>query len=168
MHEAIGEPREGLRLPQTTGNSQWNYLELLAYGFARRDADPAAAYASSSEVSRSQQKNSGNRWAESHCGVLSRWVFANGDPAGLLDYLTTGEVALSLTPATSPPAQSAVQLSTAYLDRLGRPNPQQPSANCRYRVTSTVRPGSHTAINPLRGFSARALRSTRAAPVTRQ
>lgn len=79
---------EGLLTAGTaTDNPQLVYFALLAYGFARHDADPIAA----SEVLRqglTTAQENGNRFAESQlAGSLSRVTAAHGDPVEAFDYL---------------------------------------------------------------------------------
>jgi hypothetical protein len=150
-HDEALAASEGLpAAADATGNPNVASFALLAYGFARRDADPAAAYA---VVQRGLTiaQNSGNRWAESIlAGVLSRWVVAHGDPTDAFDYLTlairryydSGNVALLRSPLAA---------LAAYLDRLGHHEPAATiSGFAATPFTRTVRPEITTAITHLR------------------
>ena len=62
-------------------------LALLAYAYARRDADPVAAYHVPRRGLRIAQ-DSGNRQSESNLAVsLSRLAATHGDPMDAFDYL---------------------------------------------------------------------------------
>jgi predicted ATPase len=150
-HDEALAASEGLpAAADDTGNPNVAAFALLAYGFARRDADPAAAYA---VVQRGLTiaQDSGNRWAESICaGVLSRWVVAHGDPTEAFDYLTlairryydSGNVALLRSPLAA---------LAAYLDRLGHHEPAATISGFAVTpFTRTVRPEITTAITHLR------------------
>jgi predicted ATPase len=150
-HDEALAASEGLpAAADATGNPNVASFALLAYGFARRDADSAAAYA---VVQRGLTiaQNSGNRWAESIlAGVLSRWVVAQGDPTDAFDYLTlairryydSGNVALLRSPLAA---------LAAYLDRLGHHEPAATiSGFATTPFTRTVRPEITTAITHLR------------------
>jgi hypothetical protein len=150
-HDEALAASEGLpAAADATGNPNVASFALLAYGFARRDADPAAAYA---VVQRGLTiaQNSGNRWAESIlAGVLSRWVVAHGDPTDAFDYMTlairryydSGNVALLRSPLAA---------LAAYLDRLGHHEPAATiSGFAATPFTRTARPEITTAITHLR------------------
>jgi hypothetical protein len=71
-----------------TNNPQLVCFALLAYGFARRDADPIAASEALRRGLTIAQEN-GNRFTESQfAGSLSRVTAAHGDPVEAVDYLT--------------------------------------------------------------------------------
>jgi predicted ATPase len=71
-----------------TNNPQLACFALLAYGFARHDADPVAASEALRRGLTIAQEND-NRFAESQlAGSLSRVTAAHGDPVEAFDYLT--------------------------------------------------------------------------------
>jgi hypothetical protein len=133
-----------------TGNPHVASFALLAYGFARRDVDPVAAY-DALRRGLGIAQDSGNRWAESIlAGVASRWVVAHGDPTDAFDYMTlairryydSGNVALLRSPLAA---------LAAYLDRLGHHEPAATiSGFAATPFTRTARPEITTAITHLR------------------
>ena len=77
-----------LAAADATDNPHVVSLALLAYGYARRDADPCAAYYVRRRGLRIAQ-DSGNRQSESNLAVsLSRLAATHGDPMYALNYLT--------------------------------------------------------------------------------
>jgi predicted ATPase/class 3 adenylate cyclase len=120
--EAIAASEGLLAAADTASNPRVASWALLAYGWAYRDADPAAAY----EVDRralTLAQDSGNRWIESILAVnLSRIAATHGDPVDAFDFLTlairnyrdSGSVSLLRTPLAV--------LATLF-DRLGHHEP---------------------------------------------
>jgi predicted ATPase/class 3 adenylate cyclase len=150
-HDEALAASEGLpAAADATGNPHVAAFALLAYGFARRDADPAAAYPI---VQRGLTiaRDSGNRWAESILtGVLSRWAVAHGNPTDAFDYMSlairryydSGNLALLPSPLAA---------LAAYLDRLGHHEPAATiSGFAATPLTRTARPEITTAITQLR------------------
>jgi hypothetical protein len=77
-----------LAAADATDNPHVVSLALLAYGYARRDADPCAAYHVRCRGLRIAQ-DSANRQSESNLAVsLSRLAATHGDPMYAFDYLT--------------------------------------------------------------------------------
>jgi predicted ATPase/class 3 adenylate cyclase len=122
-HDEALAASEGLpAAADAAGNPHLASFALLGYGFARRDADPAAAYAPLQRGLTIAQ-DSGNRQAESIlASVLSRWAVAHGDPTDALDYMTlairnyydSGNVVVLPSPLAA---------LAALLDRLGHHEP---------------------------------------------
>ncbi len=125
-------------------------LALLAFGFARRDADPATAY----DVERRGlqiAQDSGNRQVESHLAVsLSRLAATHGDPAVALDYFTlaignfydSGNFALMHSP---------LSILATFFDRRGDYEPAAILSGYAADVlTRTAFPEINTAIDHLR------------------
>ncbi|TPG25505.1 adenylate/guanylate cyclase domain-containing protein [Mycobacterium hodleri] len=87
-NEALAASDGLLVAAAATDNPYTSCFALLAYGFVRRDADPATAY----DVERRGlqiAQDSGNRQVESHLAVsMSRLAATHGDPAVALDYFT--------------------------------------------------------------------------------
>ena len=104
---------------EATRNPYLLSLALFAYGFAFRDADPAAAR----EVllrGMVLARDSGNRWTEASLAVaLSVLESVHGDTLTALDYVT---VAIRHFDEAGNTGQIGVPLTvlTALLDRLGR------------------------------------------------
>jgi predicted ATPase len=120
--EALAASDGLLAAADATGNPHVAAFALLAYGFARRDVNPTAAYPIVQRGLTIAQ-DSGNRWAESILtGVLSRWAVAHGDPTDAFDYMSlairryydSGNLALLPSPLAA---------LAAYLDRLGHHEP---------------------------------------------
>jgi predicted ATPase/class 3 adenylate cyclase len=95
---------------------------LVAYGYARRDTNPAAAY-ESFRRGLTIARHSGNRQLESHlAGNVSILGATHGDPVDAFDYLTlairnhydSGSFSLMLTP---------LAILATVLDRLGHNEP---------------------------------------------
>jgi predicted ATPase/class 3 adenylate cyclase len=85
--EALAVSESLLTDADATDNPQLVCFALLAYGFARHDADPAAAAEVLRRGLKIAQEND-NRFAESQlAGSLSRVTAAHGDPVEAFDYL---------------------------------------------------------------------------------
>jgi predicted ATPase len=123
---------------------------LVAYGYPRRDTDPAAAYAGFRR-GLTVARDSGNRQLESHlAGNVSMLAAIHGDPGDALDYLTlairnhvdSGSFSLVLTP---------LAILAAVLDRLGHHGPAATiSGFAGTPFTRASFPEMHTLITHLR------------------
>jgi hypothetical protein len=95
---------------------------LFAYGWAYRNADPAAAY----DVHRQGLKvaqDSGNRWAESNIAVsLAGLAASQGDSVGVLDYLTLA-IRHYYDSGSFSSMHSPLAILAAWLDRHGYHEP---------------------------------------------
>jgi predicted ATPase len=121
-HEARATSEGLLAAADATDNPHVASYALLAYGFARRDGDPVAAY----DVLRRGMtiaQGSGNRQVVSHIAVsLARLAVAHGDPTDAFDYLIlalrnfydSGNFSIMHSP---------LAILAAYFDRLGRYEP---------------------------------------------
>jgi predicted ATPase len=102
-----------------TENPQIKTLALSAYGWAYRDADPAAAY----DVSRRAMKiahDSGNRFLESTISIgLSRLAVSHGDPIEALDYMVLA-VRNYLDSGSFLLMSGPLAMLAVLFDRLGR------------------------------------------------
>jgi hypothetical protein len=88
MDEAMATSEGLVDAAEATDNPYVVCFGFLAYGFARRDADPAAAY-DALRRGLGIAHDSGNRLAESIlASVLSRWAATHGDPTDAFDYMT--------------------------------------------------------------------------------
>jgi predicted ATPase/class 3 adenylate cyclase len=133
-----------------TNNPQLVCFALLAYGFARRDADPIAASEALRRGLTIAQEN-GNRFTESQfAGSLSRVTAAHGDPVEAVDYLTmairnhhdAGSFSLMRSPLVT---------LAAIFNRLGHYQPAATiSGFAGTPFTRSVFPEINTAITHLR------------------
>jgi predicted ATPase/class 3 adenylate cyclase len=102
-----------------TENPQIKTLALSSYGWAYRDADPAAAY----DVSRRAMKiahDSGNRFMESTISIgLSRLAVSHGDPIEALDYMVLA-VRNYLDSGSFLLMSGPLAMLAVLFDRLGR------------------------------------------------
>jgi hypothetical protein len=112
---------DGYRLvaADATENPQIKTLALSSYGWAYRDADPAAAY----DVSRRAMKiahDSGNRFMESTISIgLSRLAVSHGDPTEALDYMVLA-VRNYLDSGSFLLMSGPLAMLAVLFDRLGR------------------------------------------------
>jgi predicted ATPase len=104
--DAIAASENLVAAADATDNPMVICYALVAYGFARRDADPAAAY-ESFQRGLTIARDSGNRQIESHlAGNVSIVAGSHGDPVDALDNLSlairnhfdSGSFSLMLTP----------------------------------------------------------------------
>ena len=105
-----------------TENPHLKALALNAYGWAYRDADPAAAY----DVSRRAMtiaRDSGNRFMESTISILlSRLAASHGDPIEALDYMVLA-VRNYQDSGSFPLMSGPLAMIAILFDRLGRYEP---------------------------------------------
>jgi len=123
---------------------------LVAYGYPRRDTDPAAAY-EGFRRGLTVARDSGNRQLESHLAGNASFVAGfHGNPADAFDYLTTairnhydsGSFSLMLTP---------LAVLATVLDRLGHYEPAATiSGFAGTPFTRASFPEMHILINHLR------------------
>ena len=91
---------------------------LFAYGIARRDTDPAAAYDLHRRGLATAQA-SGNRQDESYLAVsLSRLAASHGDPMDTLDFLTLA-IRNRYDSGSLPHLRPPLAILAAFFDRLG-------------------------------------------------
>ena len=148
--EAMAAAEHLVAAADATDNPNVACLALLGYGFARRDADPAAAH----EVLRrglTIAQDSGNRWAESHLAdCLSRLATSHGDPMDAFDYLSLSirhyydSGSFSMMP-------NPLAVLVALFDRLGHPEPAATISGFAVNPFSRIAfPEIHTTITHLR------------------
>jgi predicted ATPase/class 3 adenylate cyclase len=120
--EAMATSEGLLAAAHATDNPYVVCFALLAYGFARRDADPAAAY-DALRGGLGIAQDSGNRYTEAIvASVLARWAVAHGDPTDALDYMTLA-IRHYYDSGNFTLLQSPLAALAALLDRLGHPEP---------------------------------------------
>jgi hypothetical protein len=133
-----------------TSNPQLVCFALLAYGFARRDADPIAASEALRRGLTIAQEN-GNRFTESQfAGTLSRVTATHGDPAEAVDYLTMA-IRAHHDAGSSSLMRSPLVTLAAIFNRLGHYEPAATiSGFAGTPFTRSVFPEINTAITHLR------------------
>ena len=148
--EAMAASESLLAEADATDNPHVVTLALFAYGFARRDSDPLAAYGVLRRGLGIAQ-DSGNRQSESNLAVsLSRLAAAHGDPMNAFDYITLAIRNHHDSGSFSLLSQPLAVLATLF-DQLGR---HEPAATLsRFATTPFIRrgfPELDTAITHLR------------------
>ena len=148
--EAVAASQGLLADADATDNPHVQSMALLGYGFAYRDADPAAAY-NAQRRGLTIAQDSGNRQVESHLALmLSRLAATHGDPVDALDYLTrpirnfydSGSFSLLHSP---------LAILAALFDRLGHHEPAATiSGFAANPLTRTAFPEINTTITHLR------------------
>jgi predicted ATPase/class 3 adenylate cyclase len=148
--EAVAASQGLLAAADATDNPHVQSMALLGYGFAYRDADPAAAY-NAQRRGLTIAQDSGNRQVESHLAVmLSRLAATHGGPVDAFDYLTLAirnfydSGSFSLLP-------SPLAILAALFDRLGHHEPAATiSGFAMNPLTRTAFPEINTTITHLR------------------
>jgi tetratricopeptide (TPR) repeat protein len=122
---------------------------LFAYGFAFRDADPAAARDALRRGLVIAQ-DSGNRYTESLlAGVLSGLEADHGDPLAALDHVTLA-IRNFHDAGNTTGVRSALAILAAFFDRLGRYEPAATIAGFALSPLTAMVPELSTAIAHLR------------------
>ncbi len=136
--EAMAASESLLAEADATDNPHVVSLALFAYGFARRDSDPLAAYGVLRRGLGIAQ-DSGNRQSESNLAVsLSRLAAAHGDPMDAFDYITLAIRNHYDSGSFSLLSQPLAVLATLF-DQLGR---HEPAATLsRFATTPFMRRG---------------------------
>ena len=165
--EAVAAATGLIEAAEATGNPYALSYALLAYGFARRDSDPASALDALGRGLYIARDN-GCRANESHLAVsLARLEFEHGDPQAGLDhvgsairnYHNSGNLAVMRSP---------LAILATFLDRMGRYEAAATIAGFAFSpLTATAFPEISTAITHLREvLGERAYESRAAAGVT--
>jgi hypothetical protein len=125
-------------------------LALWVYGFALRDADPAAARAAQRQGLTIAQ-DSGNRYNETRlAGSLSRLEAEHGDPLAALDYVALA-IHNSHDAGNTTITRVELAILAALFDRLGRHEPAATIAGFGFSpLTAASLPELSTAITHLR------------------
>ncbi len=120
--EATAASEELLAAADSTDNPNLAAWALFAYGMARRDVAPAAAYEAFRRGLTIAQ-DSGSRQTESSiAGMLSVLAITHGDPADALDYMIL-PIRYYYDSGSFFLLPNALALPTLLLDRLGRYEP---------------------------------------------